>query len=58
MSRRPARFTEAEIRRVIAAYEKEGKKMAVEISPDGTIRFVEAEQKKNQPIEAGKRLVF
>jgi hypothetical protein len=40
MSRRPARFTQADIARAIKAVEKTGAKMAVEIAPDGTIRIV------------------
>lgn len=40
MSRRPARFTQADIRRAIAAVEKSGAQLAVEILPDGTIRLV------------------
>lgn len=39
MSRRPARCTQADIRRAIQAAQKAGVPMAVEISPDGTIRL-------------------
>jgi hypothetical protein len=40
MSRTPARFTEADLRRAIRAVAKEGVPMAVEAAPDGTIRIV------------------
>ncbi len=40
MSRTPARFTEADIRRVIRAVSKEAAPMAVEIARDGVIRIV------------------
>lgn len=39
MSRRPARFTEADMRRALKVAEKSPTPMAVEILPDGTIRF-------------------
>lgn len=40
MSRRPARFTQADVARAIKAVEQTGARMAVEIGPDGTIRIV------------------
>lgn len=40
MSKRAARFTEADIRRAIRAVAKEGAPMAVEVAPDNTIRIV------------------
>jgi hypothetical protein len=40
MSRRPARFTQADIARAIKAVEQVGARMAVEITLDGTIRIV------------------
>ena len=40
MSRRPARFTEADIRRAGKVAKQLG--LAVEIAPDGTIRLVPA----------------
>jgi hypothetical protein len=42
MSRRPARFTQADIRRAIAAAAKAGAEMSVDILPDGTIRLTPA----------------
>lgn len=40
MSRRPARCTQADMRRAIDALVQSGARdMAVEVSPDGTIRF-------------------
>jgi hypothetical protein len=40
MSKRAARFTEADIRRAVRAVVKEAAPMAVEVAPDGTIRIV------------------
>ena len=40
MSRAPARFTEADVRRAVKVVERATKPMAVEIKPDGTIRIV------------------
>lgn len=42
MSRRPARFTQADIARAIRAIEAVGARMAVEIGLDGTIRIIPA----------------
>lgn len=42
MSRRPARCTEADIHRAVKAIQRANACMAVEISPDGTIRIVPA----------------
>jgi hypothetical protein len=51
MSRRPLRFKESDLRRALRAVQKSGAHMAVEISPDGTIRMVPA-----QPGTFGKAL--
>lgn len=40
MPRRPAKFTQADIVRVIRAIEQTGAKMEIRIEPDGTIRIV------------------
>ena len=40
MSRRAAKFTEADAVRAIKAIKRSGEAMAVEITPDGTIRLV------------------
>jgi hypothetical protein len=40
MSRRPARFTQADIYRAIKAIQQAGSDMVVEIVPDGTMRIV------------------
>lgn len=45
MSRRPARCTQADIRRALLAAKAAGVEVAVEILPDGTIRL---EQKENK----------
>jgi hypothetical protein len=39
MSRRPARFTEADLKRAWAVAQKYGPDVAVDILPDGTIRL-------------------
>ena len=51
MSRRPAKFTQADIARAIRAANQSDVKMAVEISPDGTIRIIPAEQSQNVRVE-------
>lgn len=40
MSRRSARFTQADVERALRAVEKTGLKALVEIAPNGTIRIV------------------
>lgn len=52
---RPGRFTEADIRRAIRAVQREGAKMAVEISPDGTIRIVPITAQAVPPNEPNPR---
>jgi hypothetical protein len=42
MSRRPARFTQADFFRAVRAVQRAGGGMAVEALPDGTIRAVPA----------------
>lgn len=39
MSRRPARFTEADLKRAWSVAQKYGPDVAVDILPDGTIRL-------------------
>jgi hypothetical protein len=39
MSRRPARYTQADIRRAMQAAQALGVSVAIEILPDGTIRL-------------------
>jgi hypothetical protein len=39
MSRRPARFTQAEIARAIAAVKQSGELLTIDVIPDGTIRI-------------------
>ena len=57
MSRKPARFTEADIRRALSAVAKSGTNTVVEISPNGTIRLVPAiTPKENAPEE--RRIVL
>lgn len=53
MSRRAARFTQADIARAIRAVQQTGAGMAVEISPDGTIRIVPIpEYRRADPAES------
>lgn len=49
MSRRPARVTQADIRRALKAAEKAGVARAVEIAPDGTIRLVPIPPQADKP---------
>lgn len=60
MSRRPARATEADIRRAIHAAEKAGARMAVEILPDGTIRLtpIRPQADASTDISAGREIVL
>lgn len=64
MSRRAARFTQADIARAIRAVEQTGARMAVEIGPDGTIRIVPAEPRDRPPeylrgsVERDRRIVL
>lgn len=51
MSRYPARFTQAELKRAYAVAQKFGPDAAVEILPDGTIRLV---QRSAPPGESGQ----
>lgn len=60
MSRRPARFTEADLRRAAKVAKELG--MAVEAYPDGMIRMVETDRSMNVPpstrFESDKRIVL
>lgn len=62
MSRRPARFTQADIARAIRATEQTGAHMAVEITPDGTIRVVPIDHKPEDDekarISRGREIVL
>jgi hypothetical protein len=59
MSRRPARCTQADIRRAIEAAKQAGASMAVEILPDGTIRLmpVGSAQRPDAPSVDGQRRI-
>lgn len=62
MSRRPARCTQADIARAINAAKQTGVSMAVEITPDGTIRLTPApvidNQTKPDALEPGQEPVL
>jgi hypothetical protein len=58
MSRRPARYTQADIRRAIEASKKAGAQMAVELLPDGTIRLVPVNQPSEPTLGEGRRIVL
>lgn len=49
MSRRPARFTQADFFRAVRAVQRAGGGMAVEALPDGTIRAVPAPERAAEP---------
>lgn len=57
MSRRPARCTEADIRRAVKVADG---RMAVDILPDGTIRLIpiEALPAKQQPLGEDREIVL
>jgi hypothetical protein len=46
MSRRPARFTEADIGRAMRAVEKNGGRFEIRVEPDGAIRIVPIDGQK------------
>jgi hypothetical protein len=54
MSRRAARFTQADLERALRAAQKVGARVAVEITPAGAIRLepVEAESQAAKPLAA------
>lgn len=62
MSRRPARFTQADIARAIRAVKKERAHMAVEVATDGTIRVVPIDHKPEDDekarISRGREIVL
>jgi hypothetical protein len=57
MSRRPARCTQADIRRVVEAVKQAGAEMVVEILPNGTIRLVPTASKP-EDIGTQRRIVL
>lgn len=61
MSRRAAKFTEADALRAIKAIKRSGENMAVEIATDGTIRIVPASVPPAPPkpkLASGRRIVL
>jgi hypothetical protein len=58
MSRRPARFTQADLDRALRAAEKAGPDVAVDILPDGTIRLTRVAKNDPAPSPTERRLVF
>lgn len=52
MSRRPARFTQAEIARVFKAMKQTGTDMAVELTPEGNIRIARSSALPKPAIES------
>lgn len=58
MSRRPARFTEADLRRALKAAKKYGDNLAVDVLPDGTIRIAPVPPQDGQsPAPSEKRRI-
>lgn len=49
MSRRPARFTQADLSRAIRAIAQAGSNMMVEVMPDGTMRILPAPSPSQSP---------
>lgn len=58
MSRRPARFTQADIARAIKAAKQTGVSMAVEITLDGTIQLVPADQSAPKGVAQQRKIVL
>lgn len=58
MSRRPARCSQADIARAINAAKQAGVSMAVEITPDGTIRLTPAELPSQKTVVQPKKIVL
>ena len=58
MSRRPARFTQADIARAINAAKQTGVSMAVEIAPDGTIRLTPADKNSLKGVAEQRKIVL
>lgn len=58
MSRRPARFTQADIARAINAVKQTGVSMAVEISLDGTIRLTPADLNSLKVVAVERKIVL
>jgi hypothetical protein len=53
MSRAPARFTEADVKRALAAAKKAGDEYGVEVLPDGTIRICRMPEPQGRPAVNG-----
>jgi len=56
MGRRPARITEADIKRVIQAVRATGGHVSIEILPDGTIRIREIEKCDKQGYASKRKI--
>jgi hypothetical protein len=52
MSRRPARVTQADVARAIRAVEQVDADRIIEIAPDGTIRILPAQGRRQAPVDA------
>lgn len=58
MSRTPARFREADLKRALRAAEAVGAKVSVEIDRDGTIRIVPVQSQPNAKLAPLKKLAL
>lgn len=58
MTRRPARFTQADLDRALKAAERAGPDVAVDILPDGTIRLSRTQKKDEEPVGLRAGLVL
>lgn len=60
MSRRPARATQADIRRALKAMEATGVRLMIDVLPDGTIRFIpyEPDAAKPEPPSDDREIVL
>lgn len=60
MTRRAARYTEADLRRAVKVATQFTPPLTVEVEPDGTIKIVPSSPpaKKSRPLEPGKDIVL
>jgi hypothetical protein len=58
VTRRPARFTQADLDRALKAAEKAGADVAVDILPDGTIRLSRPQKDRDNSPTIEERIVF
>jgi len=53
-----ARFTQADIARALRAAAKIGRRMVVEVKPDGTLRILQEDEPPQKPTRERKEIVL